>query len=168
VTPGSGWDSERDAPRLGGAPRWQRPVETWVRPGGAIGGSEGSGAAPLGSSGADFGSAADDSFASGTPGWAAERWRPWLMGAAALAVGFVAGWLLPPTRREDEMLGDARDHLLAGVRAAGQEVVEKGREVAVQLVHDAVATVREAEDDLAQALAGHPGMHSPEPPPQFM
>jgi hypothetical protein len=88
-----------------------------------------------------------------------------LVAAAALVAGFVAGFLLPATRREDEMLGDARDHLVDGARAAGRAIADTGREVAARVVHDAVATVRDAEDDLVRSFGGSRfDPRRPEPP----
>lgn len=61
--------------------------------------------------------------------------RPLAVGLAALGVGLLAGVALPATRREDELLGETRDDLLASARDAGQDALEKGREMA----RDAVA-----------------------------
>jgi hypothetical protein len=44
--------------------------------------------------------------------------NPLAVGAAALAVGVGVGLLLPPTRREDEVLGEARDRLVGEVRGS--------------------------------------------------
>jgi ElaB/YqjD/DUF883 family membrane-anchored ribosome-binding protein len=44
--------------------------------------------------------------------------NPLAVGAAALAVGVGVGLLLPPTRREDEFLGEARDRLVGEVRGS--------------------------------------------------
>jgi hypothetical protein len=55
---------------------------------------------------------------------------PLVVGAAAVAVGLVAGLLLPSTRREDEMLGETRDELMNRAKEQGRDVVEKGKYVA--------------------------------------
>jgi ElaB/YqjD/DUF883 family membrane-anchored ribosome-binding protein len=44
--------------------------------------------------------------------------NPLAVGAAALALGVGVGLLLPPTRREDEFLGEARDRLVGEVRGS--------------------------------------------------
>jgi ElaB/YqjD/DUF883 family membrane-anchored ribosome-binding protein len=44
--------------------------------------------------------------------------NPLAVGAAALAVGVGVGLLLPPTRREDEVLGQARDRLVGELRGS--------------------------------------------------
>ena len=107
------------------------------------------------------------------------RERPLAAGAAALAAGLLAGLVLPATSREDELIGDTRDDLLATAREAGRDALAKGREVALdavgqvresvreqeltpeQLAHkarivarDAAASLRDAEHQVVEALAG--------------
>jgi vacuolar-type H+-ATPase subunit H len=55
---------------------------------------------------------------------------PLIVGAAAVAVGLVAGLLLPSTHCEDEALGTTRDELLGRARETGRDVLEKGKQVA--------------------------------------
>jgi len=55
---------------------------------------------------------------------------PLVVGAAIVAVGLVAGLLVPSTRREDEVLGDKRDDLLNRAQEKGRDVFEKGKHVA--------------------------------------
>ena len=71
--------------------------------------------------------------------------RPLAVGVAALAIGMLAGVALPATRREDELLGDARDGLLDSAREAGRDALEKGREVALDAVESVRESVREQE-----------------------
>ncbi|HEV3075604.1 MAG TPA: hypothetical protein VHB47_14380 [Thermoanaerobaculia bacterium] len=105
--------------------------------------------------------------------------RPLAVGVAALALGLLAGVALPATRREDQLLGDARDDLLDSAREAGRDALEQGKEVArsavervkesvreqeltpEQLVEkarhvarDAAETLRDAERDVVQGLGG--------------
>jgi hypothetical protein len=56
--------------------------------------------------------------------------RPLALGLASLAVGAVAGWLLPPTRREDAWVGGTRDRWIESARERGREAVDKGRRMA--------------------------------------
>jgi len=56
--------------------------------------------------------------------------QPLAVGAAAIAVGLVAGLLIPGTSREDEMLGDKRDEALRRAQEKGREVLVKGKHVA--------------------------------------
>jgi hypothetical protein len=71
--------------------------------------------------------------------------RPLAVGAASLAVGLLAGLALPATRREDELLGDARDEMLESARAAGREALDKGIEVTANAVERVKESVREQE-----------------------
>jgi hypothetical protein len=71
--------------------------------------------------------------------------RPLAVGVAALAIGLLAGVALPATRREDELLGDARDDLLDSARDAGRDALEKGREVARSAVERVKESVRDQE-----------------------
>lgn len=71
--------------------------------------------------------------------------RPLAVGVAALALGLLAGVALPATRREDRLLGDARDDLLDSAREAGREALEQGKEVARSAVERVKESVREQE-----------------------
>jgi uncharacterized protein YjbJ (UPF0337 family) len=68
--------------------------------------------------------------------------NPLAVGAAALFAGIGVGLLLPPSRRENEMIGETRDRIVGGAREAVEEV---GR------------AVKETARDVAGA--------APEPPP---
>jgi hypothetical protein len=121
--------------------------------------------------------------------------RPLAVGVAALALGLLAGVALPATRREDQLLGDARDDLLDSAREAGRDALEQGKEVARSavervkesvreqeltpeqlverarhLARDAAETLRDAEREVVQGLGGlaataPPPMESPSPLP---
>jgi hypothetical protein len=71
--------------------------------------------------------------------------RPLAVGVAALAIGLLAGVALPATRREDQLLGDARDDLLDSAREAGRDALEQGKEVARSAVERVKESVREQE-----------------------
>jgi ElaB/YqjD/DUF883 family membrane-anchored ribosome-binding protein len=71
--------------------------------------------------------------------------RPLVVVAASLAVGLLVGLALPATRREDELLGDARDELLESARDTGREALDRGREVAATAVERVKESVREQE-----------------------
>lgn len=62
------------------------------------------------------------------------RENPLAAGAIAVAVGAVFGALIPPTRKEDELLGETRDRLLEQARTKAREqkdaVVERARDMA--------------------------------------
>jgi hypothetical protein len=56
--------------------------------------------------------------------------QPLVVGAAAIAVGLVAGLLIPGTSRENEMLGETRDEVWQRAQEKGRDVLQKGRYVA--------------------------------------
>ncbi len=69
---------------------------------------------------------------------------PLKAGAATLALGFVAGLLLPSTRKENELMGEQRERLLERAREAGQEALDRGQRIVVQAVANVREGVREA------------------------
>jgi hypothetical protein len=62
--------------------------------------------------------------------WQSMEERPLAIGAAALALGVVAGLLVPSTRKEDELMGETRDRLMERAKEVGGEALEKGKQVA--------------------------------------
>jgi hypothetical protein len=75
--------------------------------------------------------------------------RPLAAGAATLALGLLAGLALPATHREDEWMGERRDEVLAEVKQAGRDTLEKGRELA-----------RDAVDHVRQEVEGRAAVES--------
>ena len=71
--------------------------------------------------------------------WETMEERPLALGAAALALGVVAGLMIPSTRKEDELLGETRDRLMERASEVGEDALEKGKQVA----HVAVDTLKE-------------------------
>lgn len=76
--------------------------------------------------------------------WQMMEENPLAIGAAALTLGVIAGFSLPSTDKEDELLGERRDHLLERAKETGQEVLEKGKHVAEAAV-DKVKQEAEAQ-----------------------
>lgn len=62
--------------------------------------------------------------------WQTMEENPLMVGAATLALGVIAGLLIPSTDREDELMGETRDHLLDQAKEAGQQVLDKSKHVA--------------------------------------
>jgi hypothetical protein len=62
----------------------------------------------------------------------------------SIAVGFVAGLLLPASRVEDEKLGQISDQVTDKVKQTGQEALEHGKEVVKETAQDAQSTLQES------------------------
>jgi len=69
-----------------------------------------------------------------------------------VAMGFLAGMLLPSTRMEDEKVGPIADQVKEKATEAGQEAVERGKDVAGQVSEQAVETAKEAGQEQAEEL----------------
>jgi len=72
------------------------------------------------------------------------RTNPLVVGAVAVALGTAVGLAIPETRREHELMGEARDNLVGKVQTAVQETVEKVQQVAGDVMDDAKTTVQES------------------------
>ena len=70
----------------------------------------------------------------------------------SVAVGFVAGMLVPTTRVEDEKLGPVADQVKERVKETGQEAVERGKEVVQDAAESAKETAQESGEKQAQEL----------------
>jgi len=62
--------------------------------------------------------------------WQTMEANPLMVGAATLALGVIAGLSIPSTDKEDELMGETRDHLFEEVKEAGQQALDKGKHVA--------------------------------------
>jgi len=69
--------------------------------------------------------------------------NPLVVGAISLAVGAAVGLAAPQTRREHELMGEARDNLVERVQSVAQDTVEKVQQVAGQVVEQTETTVKE-------------------------
>ena len=56
--------------------------------------------------------------------------NPWLIGVAGLVAGAVLAAMIPPTRIEQDYIGEARDNLLNRAQELGHEAAERVRELA--------------------------------------
>ena len=77
----------------------------------------------------------------------AER-NPLGLAIGGVAVGFVAGLLLPSTRIENEKMGEMSDRVVDAVKETAGDAVESGRHVA----QDAAQSAMEEGQDLASSL----------------
>lgn len=84
--------------------------------------------------------------------WETMEERPLALGAAAIALGVVAGLMIPSTRKEDELMGETRDRLLERAKEVGGEALEKGKQVASVAV-DTLKEEAERQDLTPEKLA---------------
>lgn len=61
--------------------------------------------------------------------------NPLITSALALTLGAAVGLLLPETRREDELMGEARNKLLGQVSEVAHDTMEKAQKVATEVLH---------------------------------
>src|SRR4051795_7963738 len=74
--------------------------------------------------------------------------NPLGLAVGAVAVGFLAGMLIPSTRVEDEKLGELSDDVIERAKQTGQEALERGKQVA----QDAAETAKESGREHAEEL----------------
>jgi hypothetical protein len=79
--------------------------------------------------------------------------NPLGLAIGAVAVGFVAGMMIPSTNVEDEKIGPMADQIKAKARETGEQAVEHGKQVAQDVAQSAQETVRESGQEHAQELA---------------
>lgn len=71
--------------------------------------------------------------------WQTMDQKPFAIGLAVLAAGVAAGFTVPSSRKEQELMGETRDRLLDQARDLGREAVDKGKQVA-RVASDVVKT----------------------------
>jgi hypothetical protein len=82
--------------------------------------------------------------------------NPLGLAVGAVAVGFLAGMLVPSTRVEDEKLGPVADDVKDRAKQTGQEALERGKQVA----QDAAQTAKESGQQHAQELGSTAQEHA--------
>jgi ElaB/YqjD/DUF883 family membrane-anchored ribosome-binding protein len=70
----------------------------------------------------------------------------------SVAVGFVAGMLLPSTRVEDEKIGPMAEEVKERVKETGQEALDRGKEVAQEAAQSAKETAQQSGEKQAEEL----------------
>jgi|SRR5215207_831185 len=70
----------------------------------------------------------------------------------SVAVGFVAGMLLPSTRVEEEKVGPMADEVKERVKETGQEALDRGKEVAQEAAQRAKETAQQSGEKQAEEL----------------
>ncbi|MCW2924121.1 MAG: protein of unknown function ElaB [Thermoleophilia bacterium] len=81
------------------------------------------------------------------------RENPLGMALGGLALGFVAGLVLPSTEFENERLGPISDQLKESVKDTGQELMDHGKEMAQVAAGAATDAVKESAPEAAQDMA---------------
>ena len=76
--------------------------------------------------------------------------NPLGLAIGGVAVGFLAGLLVPSSRVEDEKLGPIADQVKDQVKETGQEAFDRGKDVAQQ----AAASAKETAQDAGREHAG--------------
>jgi Protein of unknown function (DUF3618) len=82
--------------------------------------------------------------------------NPLGLAVGAVAVGFLAGMLVPSTRVEDEKLGPVADDIKDRAKQTGQEALERGKQVA----QDAAQTAKQSGQEHAQELGSSAQEHA--------
>jgi ElaB/YqjD/DUF883 family membrane-anchored ribosome-binding protein len=82
--------------------------------------------------------------------------NPLGLAAGAVAVGFLAGMLIPSSRVEDEKLGPMADQVKEQAKETGQEALERGKQVA----QSAAETARDEAQQQGQGLADSAHEHA--------
>ncbi len=70
----------------------------------------------------------------------------------AVAVGFVAGMLVPSTRVEDEKIGPMADQVKQQAKETGQEALDRGKQVAQEAAQSAAETAKESGQQQAEEM----------------
>lgn len=78
--------------------------------------------------------------------------NPLGLAVGAIAIGFLAGMLIPATRVEDEKLGSVADDVKERVKDTGQEALERGKQVAQDAAQSAQETAKESGQQHAEEL----------------
>ena len=79
--------------------------------------------------------------------------NPLGLAIGSVAVGFIAGMLVPKTRIEDEKIGPIADSVKEKAVETGQEALDRGKQVAQDAAQSAQETVKESGQQHAQELA---------------
>lgn len=81
--------------------------------------------------------------------------NPLGLAVGAVAVGFLAGLLIPSTRVEDEKLGPVADDVKDRAKQTGQEALERGKQVAQDAAETAKDSGRQHAEELGSSAQEH-------------
>jgi gas vesicle protein len=78
--------------------------------------------------------------------------NPLGLAIGSIAVGFIAGLLVPATRVEDEKLGEVSDQFVEKAKQTGQEALEHGKQVAQETAQSAQETLKDSAQQHGQEV----------------
>jgi gas vesicle protein len=76
--------------------------------------------------------------------------NPLGLALGSIAIGFLAGMLIPSTRVEDEKVGPMADQVKDQARQVGQEAVDQGRQVARDVASTAQESAQQVREDVKE------------------
>jgi hypothetical protein len=79
--------------------------------------------------------------------------NPLGLAVGAVALGFLAGLVVPGTRVENERLGPVADQVKDKVKETGQEALDRGKQVAQEATSSAAATAKQEGREHGHGLA---------------
>jgi hypothetical protein len=79
--------------------------------------------------------------------------NPLGLAVGSVAVGFIAGMLIPSTQIEDEKIGPVADQVKEKAAETGQQAVERGKQVAQDVAEQAGQTAKESGQEHAREAA---------------
>jgi gas vesicle protein len=79
--------------------------------------------------------------------------NPLGLAIGAVAIGFVAGMLIPSTKVEDEKIGPAAEQVKQQIKDTGQEALERGRSVATEAASSAADAAKQTAQEQGQQHA---------------
>ena len=92
--------------------------------------------------------------------------NPLGLAIGSVALGFLAGMVIPSTRVEDEKVGPIADDVKDRVKETGQEALERGKEVAQEAAQSAKETAQErGQEQVDEMRDKDQGQVKPAAPP---
>ena len=76
--------------------------------------------------------------------------NPLGLAVGSIAIGFLAGMLVPATDVENEKLGPVADQVKDQVKETGQEALDRGKQVAQEVAGTAQESVQQVADDVKE------------------
>ena len=76
--------------------------------------------------------------------------NPLGLAVGSIAIGFLAGMLIPATNVENEKLGPVADQVKDQVKETGQEALERGKQVAQEVASTAQESVQQVKEDVKE------------------